>query len=89
MATIYPKPGNTAQLCSALPRIQAGVWVVSGPRRHQEAAGIHGEAAQDSAVGLLNFDIIKYLKRVWFCAFSLLIVSYTLGVSLSSIEDLS
>ena len=57
MATIYPKPGNTAQLCSALPRIQAGVWVVSGPRRHQEAAGIHGEAAQDSAVGLFNFDI--------------------------------
>ena len=36
---------SSARLCSAQDPAP-GVWVVSGPRRHQEAAGIHGEAGQ-------------------------------------------
>ena len=49
MATIHNLPRtwkpSSAQLSSA-PDPAPGVWVVSGPRRHQEAAGIHGEAGQ-------------------------------------------
>ena len=68
--------------------------MVSGPRRHQEAAGIHGEAAQDSAVGLFNFDIRIVVNTHYqifkegvvlrlFSAYSVLHFRY------KSIEDLS